>query len=355
MPCIFLIILLIFSTSLHANLGLYAVEESFFYSPSLPSSFARDRWKSVPSSGPRTDLFLWSEQGFRWGCGQFGLLFRSDTISRHSENFFSFIAATKKKQTLSNGQRYEIDFATTHWQGQGLRASCDWRFNQQSKLVIGLAYLQANYLLQGGLSGEAQFVSEKDYDFQFSVDYFYSEDHIFARQVDRPSGRGYALDVLLQTRLNLDQGYLELSWQARDIWGAIFWKNTPRTQAQANSDTKTYDENGYVRFLPVLSGRETTENFRQALVSRQKLGLLLNPLKPIGLQAEFFVYQGVIHPSLGFVRLSPKQRLSLLYLSRSKALALAYNNKYLHFSLAMDHFKPRKQHYFAASIALKLY
>lgn len=52
-------------------------------------------------------------------------------------------------------------------------------------------------------------------------------------------------------------------WPAR-----VYWHDAPHTKATANSRTKEYDANGYVKYSPAISGVESTENFTQTLSPR---------------------------------------------------------------------------------------
>lgn len=74
-------------------------------------------------------------------------------------------------------------------------------------------------------------------------------------------------------------GDLAFSWQPDDQWkvsarvedllARIRWQDAPYTEAVASTDQKSFDENGYAEFAPLLSGREGyRSSFMQDLDAR---------------------------------------------------------------------------------------
>ena len=116
--------------------------------------------------------------------------------------------------------------------------------------------------MEGELNGTAQVIDEKDYDFQFDVDYVYSKDVLFEREVQAPQGYGYSTDLKLEWQPTKHfAGLLTIV----DLLGEIQWLNAPYTIATGSSDNKTYDEDGNVHVKPVGKGLEANKDYIQTL------------------------------------------------------------------------------------------
>ncbi|MBW1769148.1 MAG: hypothetical protein JRJ65_19155, partial [Deltaproteobacteria bacterium] len=109
--------------------------------------------------------------------------------------------------------------------------------------TLGLSYLRADHLIDGFINGNATIINDSDYDFEARVGYYYSEDILFDRKVNEPIGRGFSIDAEF-TWLIENSTLIEM--QVRDLFARIYWEDSPYTTGKATSDSKKYDENGYV-------------------------------------------------------------------------------------------------------------
>jgi hypothetical protein len=56
-----------------------------------------------------------------------------------------------------------------------------------------------------------------------------------------------------------------------DLWGKLYWKNLPYSEVTMSSGNKSYDENGYVNYAPLISGVERNRDYTQALMKKWRV------------------------------------------------------------------------------------
>jgi hypothetical protein len=188
-----------------------------------------------------------------------GYISRYDYYFEYSPDTAELINASKNKLPLTPGAHYDLYLYANTLVSKGLRIEYRQRYKDLS-YGFAVSYLKGSRFSNGTIRGDAVSLSDKDYDFNFDVDYYYSQDKLFDRQVEQPQGRGYALDLDLSWQVG---DRLRLGLRADDILARMFWRDAPRTIATATSDTKEFDSSGYVRYKPVISGLETSQNYVQ--------------------------------------------------------------------------------------------
>jgi hypothetical protein len=168
----------------------------------------------------------------------------------------------KNKTPLVPGEQFDLLLDANTMVSDGLRITFSQEYSQSFSYGVSVSYLRGELFNDGSLSGQAEVITDKEYEFSFDVDYYYSEDKLFDREVDPPQGRGYALDLVFDWQLS---DKLKFGFQAYDILTRMYWEDAPRTIATASSDTKEYDEDGYVIYNPVVSGLETNQDYVQEI------------------------------------------------------------------------------------------
>ena len=83
---------------------------------------------------------------------------------------------------------------------------------------MGLSLFKARELQEGDLSGTANALTARDYQYRASVDYYYAEDKLFHRPVEAPDGTGLSLDLSVKWQPHEN---LRLSARVVDLLGAI--------------------------------------------------------------------------------------------------------------------------------------
>lgn len=327
----------------------YVDVQSISYSEPIAIKSMMEEWQPPFKGGSKALTYNKAETGVRWRSWQLGILERYDYLVDFSSQTAELVYLTENHLPLEVGKEYELQIRAQQHFSRGLRLGYRQKFSSVFTGELAASYLQGMSLTDGDIQGTAQATAEKDYDFQFDADYFYSRDVLFSRDVNSPEGSGYSLD-------------LKLDWQPTerfsaqlnvvDLMGKIFWNDAPYTTATATSDTKTYDEDGYVRYEPVISGRESNKNFTQNLLRKIFFAAKYQWLSNAELLAEIQDYEIVRFISIGVGWChNQSDCFQGLYNTTAKALSLRYLGYGFSFQLASDDLKLNKARYFSFQIS----
>lgn len=329
---VFICLLLIEGVVAYAD--VYFDTSLFAYSEPVTIKGAMTGWEGPFSGGRAALTHNWIETGVAYQKWKFGFIKRFDYELGFSQDTADFLYRIENKQPLQAGKTYQLDLTARHTYSEGLRLSQEFEPAAGLNLVLGVAYLRGLRLTEGTFKGSATALSESDYDFQFDVDYFYSKDALFDREVQPPDGEGYSIDLSLAWQPVADFGAV---LQIKDLYGLIYWENAPRTTATALSDVKEYDENGYVIYRPVLSGRESNENYTQKLPRKIAMQADYRILAKTHLVGRIY-YTKVVTLTQGGVEysLTDSSRLQLLYMFETSAVTLGYKKKDVYLALTSD-------------------
>jgi hypothetical protein len=240
----------------------YVKMDSFNYAePTSIRSFLNE-FDGDFDGGTQAFAHEWLELGARSDSWELSLLTRYDYDMSFSEDTAELYYLVTNELPLEPGREFRVDLSARHYKTNGLRLGYRFQPDESLGITLGVAYLQGLELTDGDIVGEARAVAQNDYDFNLHADYYYSDDPLFDRVAEEPSGWGYSIDLAADWQ---PLSRLGLHLQVRDLLGAIFWRRAPHTIADADSDNKAFDEEGYVIFNPTLSGLEEYRDFRQSL------------------------------------------------------------------------------------------
>lgn len=330
----------------------YFVIDSFSHSESVPIKDATENWESPIKDGDDAFTYNWAEIGATYKAFGLGYLARYDYNLEYSQDTAEFYHLVNNKKSLPIGEQYNLHLVAKQTYSEGVRLSYHFRFNKQLDITIGGSYLKGLRLTDGSLSGTATAIAENDYNFSANVDYYYSEDVLFDRKVDSPNGVGYSIDSLI----NWSVGHqFKMHLGITDLIGRMHWSNAPNTTAVATSDTKEYDEDGYVKYNPVLSGYETNRDFTQKLDPRFNLQLNYSIVSRIGLVGQIYKF----HPDTfyqlgGEYAFNASNQGQILYMFETNAISLGYIGKYFQFKIMSDSIDFDKSYIFAIKLNVHL-
>ena len=346
-PGIVISLLCCFKVSLAAA-NPYLVLDSFSRSESVPITDAVDKWETPIKEGDNAFTYNWAEIGATYKGFGLGYLSRYDYELEYSHDTAEFYHLVNNKQPLTAGKQYHLHLVAKHTYSDGLRFSYHFQFNKQLQFTIGAAYLKGSRLTDGKLDGTATVLAGNDYDFTADVDYFYSKDVLFGRKVDSPDGTGYSIDTLVQWNLS---PVLTAQLKIVDLIGRMYWNNAPNTTASAASDIKEYDQDGYVKYNPVLSGYETNQNFTQKLHPQVNLQFNYSIDSSIGLVGRIYNFEpGNFYQVGGEYAVNAGNRVKILYMLETSAVSLGYTGKYLDLEVTSDSFEIEKSYIFALKL-----
>ena len=226
-----------------------------------------DDWGSEFTNGERQWALARLEAGVRMDSGfEVSVFSRALADIRMNEEAVAFYGKISRKEDLEAGQSVPVQVAVNGFTGHGFRLGY---LHQDDQWTVGLgaSLFRTGHLMTGDLSGQFTAVNDSDYNFDAKVDYAYYRDVIFKRpDVDEAAGLGFSLDVAMAYKVNENWSW---SLRAEDLLARIRWQDAPFTVASASTDQKSYDENGYAVFAPLLSGREGyRDSFMQDLDAR---------------------------------------------------------------------------------------
>ncbi|MDX2425944.1 MAG: DUF5723 family protein [Cycloclasticus sp.] len=345
-----LLILIAIATHADAEEYLPYVDlQSVSYSEPIAIKSMIGKWQPPFRGGSTALTYNKAEVGFRRRNWQLGILERYDYLLDFSSQTAELVYLTENHLPLEVGKDYELRIKAKQHYSRGLRFAYQQKISRAFTVELAASYLQGKSLTDGGIQGTAQVTAEKDYDFQFYADYFYSRDVLFSREVSSPKGSGYGLDIKFDWQPN---DRLSTQLNIVDLMGKIFWNNAPNTSATATSATKTFDADGYVRYEPAISGRESNKSFTQILPRKIFLSGKYQWSPNAELLAEIQDFEIVRFTSIGAGWChNHRDCFQGLYNTTAKAISLRYLGHGLRAELASDNLKLHQAHYFVVQLS----
>lgn len=234
--------------------------------------------KSSPSYSPRNGKnFIISnarsEIGENVNDWEFGYFHRIELWIEGSRDFTDLFYTLKRSELLPRNKHYDLALKIDGFQADGLFIRKRYEAYRHNTLSIttgvGINLLRGIRLQEGVLNGYAYAISERDYDFNTAIEYTYSNNYLYARDVVFPNGYGWSSDlgIVVQTPTLIFEALFN------DVGGKIYWKDAPYSTALLTSATKHYDEQGYVTYAPSVSGIEQYHRYIQKLPTKMFFGL----------------------------------------------------------------------------------
>ncbi len=346
--------LLPFASAFSDEIVPYTKFNSFVYSEAVSISDFIDDWQGDYQGGNIALVNSKLEVGVKYSGLQLSLFKKYNYELKFSKDTAEFYYQTQNKKPLDIGRTYQLNIEPHQIYSEGARLGYQHYFsNKRLSLQFGVSYLQGKKLTTGKLYGTANANSDKDYDFLFNVDdYFYSEDRLFERPIEYvPEGHGYSFDATLNWRITPK---LFTQIELTDLAGRIYWENAPYTTAAAASDTKQYDDEGYLTYKPVLSGVESNRDFTQKLplYGQFQLGYQLSSINLI-VKTDHTAIKNFTSFGINFPTNKATQ-WQFFYNVTAKALSFGYLSKYFSTHLISDSTNLNQANTLGFSLALTL-
>jgi len=279
--------------------------------------------------------------------GQFSLavIARYDfNIKAHADTI-ELVHADQNNLPVDLDREYQLNAAFNQITSMGVRLDYQYQPSENFDLNVAVSLLQANRHYFGNIEGSIANTADNIYKGEATIDYSYSSDPLLNRRVTEPNGYGYAVDMSARWR---PSQHVRVVLTAHDWAHRIYWDNAPFTRADITSATVTFDENGYIETVPLLSGIEGEHDLRQRLPARTDLDirLLLRP----GLELELgaFNVDSITLPRLGFRwNTDAGNEWFLNFSTESEAFTLGLVRNRLSFHLGLDSLDYQEAHFFA--------
>lgn len=231
----------------------YVRIESMTYSQPNSIKSALQEWQGTFHGGTRQWTFNTVESGVETQDWSLGVFYRKDYDLRFSADTAEAYYLLKNNKPLPVGKHYQLDLSASSFAAEGIRVTRRIVPSDRVQMRVGLSLFKASSLINGAIQGSGTALTADSYRYNAAVDYHYSRDYLFKREVAPPSGIGASLDFGFSAQI---RPWLRIRGHADDLLGRIWWKNAPYTVASASSDRESYDTSGNVYFAPLISGYE---------------------------------------------------------------------------------------------------
>lgn len=196
--------------------------------------------------------------GYQQGAFSFQYVKRYDIYYRYANDTARFLYLTENQLPLPESDQFQLFIEADKSESRGFRFGYNTWLGDDVEISAFLSLLQATDLQHGSMNGSATVVDSKDFDFSFHSDLVYRDDPLYDRAAEDLSGQGYSFDLSLHYIVN---GRWDIKIDLFDVAGELKFDDTAFTKADATSNIKTFDENGFVIFDPVISGIEGNKDF----------------------------------------------------------------------------------------------
>ncbi len=327
-----LLIILLNSSAYAEGFSTYLSINSFSHSEPTALKSIIDDWDEKIYPGDLAFSVSRAEIGVEWKKWQLGYIYRYDYYFEFNADTALLKHHVENKIEFTPGKQMDIYLSANTLIADGLSLRHQENLGNVT-ISVTASYLRGKRFMSGKLAGEAELLTDKDYDMSFDVDYYYSKDKLFGRKVESPDGRGYAIDFNMDWKFD-DKWNFNIN--ITDLIARMYWYNAPRTIATANTDTKEYDEDGYVVFRPVASGLETNNDFVQTIPSKLFFSTKYM-LEKNSIVFEYHDYELKKFYSVGASHnISTNKELKILYNLTAEAIKLSYHTKIFRIMLTTD-------------------
>lgn len=312
--------------------GVFLEGKTFLADNALPlQAIFFDKWEGPfrPDERNNLDVYWKTDAGFLFQGWRFAGFHRGELFAEANRDTLEILRMTNLKEELPVGRVFEIDMKGKGFSAFGAEISKGVSLESlMDGLSMGLTarYMVGEKVQKGRITGNATATGPNTYDFDLFLDYIYDENLIYKRRDVTPgSGEGYSFDLGFKYEFSKRFG-AEILW--RDIWGRIYWKDVPFTTADATSDTKGYDEEGYQVYRPTIRGYEGYKDFVQKV--------------PLKTDVTIFYEEGpfTITPTVNFIEDRPLYWIDLGYRITEKfSINAGYNTNYRAFSIGTSYKK----------------
>ncbi len=340
----------VISPSLADNWSSYSDINSFSYGGPLPLKQIFDDLKgnTAPNRKDSAISTTHLEIGGDYNGWRVGLFYRHDYYTRFHPDTLELLYLDKNNLPVEANHHYTLRFDMHHLQAQGVRLHMPFIELGSVKLRPGLSLFYAKGLMDGAINGDIT-TSNSQYTGQAFLNYSYDDDVLLDRVADAPDGWGYAFDIQVQWKIN--QRW-RLQADIQDLAGQINWDHAPYTRAQITSSTVNFDDNGFIKTTPLLSGIESYTNHRQSLPLRTQLRVNYAQSSRYNLFGGADQYGDETFPIAGITTSIDGNHYSIAWQANSNALQLSWQNRHLKLALTADSLSTNKLRTFGFSLML---
>ncbi len=268
-----------------------------------------------------------------------GVFHRYNVFVKTNKDFTDLYYTIKNKEDFLLDRDYTLNLDMEGLRQSGMLISKSrvvYQDGDSSLKVGGALSLSFGHDVQdGNIRGTATSPSEKLYQVTAQSTYHYTYNYLYDLEVDSAYGLGYGADIALEyTNSKYNFGIKVI---ANDIFSRMHWKDLPYSFVDIQTENKTFDTDGYVKYSPSISGVEKYVDFTQNIDARYKLTLEKKFYDYVAFSCGVESAYGEIFPFIRFDEaLSESQDIGLSYESRFKTFGFDYRYNSFVVGLATD-------------------
>lgn len=217
-----------------------------------------------PEDVNRLDILWKVDSGVAYSGWRIAAFNRGELFAEANKDAVEILRKIQLRESLPVSRKFDIHLKAKGFSASGIEISKGINLNRVATgLTAGITarYLKGEKIQEGRIVGNVIPRGSNTYDFNLFLDYLYDHNYVYKREdVIAGSGEGYSFDIGMRYVFNEN---ISAEILFRDIAGRIFWEKVPYTKANATSDVRDFDENGYQMFRPVIRGFEGHKDFRQ--------------------------------------------------------------------------------------------
>ena len=232
--------------------------DSFSYSEATSIHSYGGHWEDDVDAGDKALTVNRLYLGYFHGPFSIQYVMRYDAYYDYANDTARLKYLTDNKLPLQQGDQYDLYIGSDRSASKGFRFGYTSWLADNFEISAFLSLLELTDIEQGDLNGSATVVDDNDYDFNFHSDVVYEDDPLYERESEQVSGRGYSFDLAIH--YIVDQNW-DLKLEVYDLLSEMKVDDAPFTTGDATSDIKSFDEDGFVTFDPVVTGFEGNKSF----------------------------------------------------------------------------------------------
>jgi len=268
-----------------------------------------------------------------------GFFHKYNVFVEANKDFADLYHTIKNKEDFYHDRDYllNLDIQGVKYSGLVLsKNSLLFKDSENSIMIGGALSLSFGHDIQEGtVRGRATSPSEKMYQVQAQSTYHYTDNHLYDLDVKGANGFGYGADIALAyTNSRYDFG---IKLIANDVFSRIYWRDLPYSFVDIQTENKTFDKDGYVKYSPAISGLEKYTDFTQHIEARYKLIFEKKIYEDAVLSGGLARSYGENFPYVRFDEaLSEEQDVGFSYESRFDSFGFDYRYKSFMIGLSTD-------------------
>ncbi len=287
--------------------------------------------------------------GYQQGPFSFQYVVRYDIYYNYANETVQFISLVENQQPLQVNDQYQLYIEEDKLASRGFRFGFNTWLRDDIEIKAYFSLLTPTDIEQGNLNGSAVVVGTSDYDFDFHSDLVYKDDPLYDRATQDLSGQGYSIDLAFHYIVNEKWS---INLELFDIAGEIKFDDVAFTTADATSDIKTFDENGYVIYNPVITGLEGNKSFTYKFNTQSHLAVAYKLANNNSIVLQHHQYINTSFQELNYVQRFDPNQLAWNFIPKINAFGFTFKTPNFSFGLTTDNLDYKKTKFLSLSTQL---